>query len=58
MGVEANRGFVLVRKPPIDQSRATKTEQANHREVENNWPVEVVEMEDRVSRNACVGAQN
>jgi hypothetical protein len=46
MGVEANRGFVLVRKPPIDQSRATKTEQANNREVENSCPVEVVEVED------------
>jgi hypothetical protein len=46
MGVEANRGFVLARKPPIDQSRATKTEQANNREVKNSCPVEVVEVED------------
>ena len=47
----------LARKPAIDHSRIAKGEQANNREIERNFPVEAVEMEDHVSLDDSVGTQ-
>jgi hypothetical protein len=43
-----------VGKPTINNSSIAKGEQANNREVEDDWPIETVEVEDHVSLNDSV----